>query len=206
MTKAERYIAVGAIALIAINGTVLFKQMQNDDEVLEIKTQIRDVKTGQEELKKNQEQLAKRVALVEKSKKIVLVKEKKPVALTAKELDCLARNIYHEAGVEDRAGKIAVAQVTVNRLKEGRWGNDICKVVYAKAQFSWTLDKKKRNQVPKGELWEQSRQVALEFQRGTRIKGLEDSQFYHADYIRDPKWAKDKQAIKQIGQHIFYKG
>ena len=196
MTKTELAIGVIGTALLIINGTVLVKQMQNDDEVLEIKTQIRDVKTGQAEIQKR----------VERVEKVVLVKTKQQVAMSAKELDCLARNIYYEAGVEDRAGKIAVAQVTVNRLKEGRWGKDICKVVYAKAQFSWTLDKSKRNQVPKGELWEQSRQVAMEFQRGVRVKGLEDSQFYHADYIRDPNWAKAKVVVKQIGQHIFYKG
>ena len=192
----ERLIIVGGLILLAVNGTVLVKQLQNDDEVLEIKTQIRDVRTGQAEIQKR----------VERVEKVVLVKTKQQVALTAKELDCLAKNIYHEAGVEDRAGKIAVAQVTLNRLREGRWGNNVCSVVYAKAQFSWTLDKKKRNQVPQGLLWEQSRAVALEFQRGIRVKGLEDSTHYHADYIRDPNWAKAKQVAKQIGQHIFYKG
>ena len=196
MSKVERYIAVAAVALIAINGTVLYKQMQNDDEVLEIKTQIRDVKTGQEQLNRR----------VERVEKVVLVKTKQQVALSAKELDCLAKNIYHEAGVEDRAGKVAVAQVTLNRLKEGRWGKDVCKVVYAKAQFSWTLDKKKRAAQPKGELWNQSLAVAREFQSGVRVKGLEDSTHYHADYIRDPNWAKAKQVAKQIGQHIFYRG
>lgn len=196
MTKTELAIGIIGTALLIVNGTVLVKQMQNDDEVLEIKTQIRDVRTGQAEIQKR----------VERVEKVVLVKTKQQVALTAKELDCLAKNIYHEAGVEDRAGKIAVAQVTLNRLREGRWGNNVCSVVYAKAQFSWTLDKKKRNQVPQGLLWEQSRAVALEFQRGIRVKGLEDSTHYHADYIRDPNWAKAKQVAKQIGQHIFYKG
>ena len=196
MTKTELAIGIIGTALLIINGTVLVKQMQNDDEVLEIKTQIRDVRTGQAEIQKR----------VERVEKVVLVKTKQQVALSAKELDCLAKNIYYEAGVEDRAGKIAVAQVTLNRLREGRWGNNVCSVVYAKAQFSWTLDKKKRNQVPQGLLWEQSRAVALEFQRGTRVKGLEDSTHYHADYIRDPNWAKAKQVAKQIGQHIFYKG
>lgn len=194
--KLERLIIVGGLALLAVNGTVLYKQMQNDDEVLEIKTQIREVKTGQADISKR----------VEKVEKIVLVKTKQQVAMSAKDLDCLAKNIYNEAGVEDRAGKVAVAQVTVNRLNEGKWGNTVCKVVYSKSQFSWTLDKKKRNAQPKGELWEQSLAVAKEFQKGVRVKGLEDSTHYHADYIRDPKWAKAKQVAKQIGQHIFYKG
>lgn len=196
MTRIEKIIAVVGTFVLITNGLVLIKEMSRDEEVIEIKQQIYKIRDTQDKIEKR----------VERVEKVVLVKTKQQVAMTAKELDCLAKNIYHEAGVEDRAGKIAVAQVTVNRLREGRWGNDICKVVYSKAQFSWTLDKKKRNQVPQGMLWEQSRQVAMEFQRGTRVKGLEDSTHYHADYIRDPAWAKAKQVAKQIGQHIFYKG
>ena len=196
MTKTEIAIGVIGTALLVVNSAVFLKQTANDEEVLEIKTQIRDIKSGQEQLNKR----------VEHVEKVVLVKTKQQVALTSKELDCLAKNIYYEAGVEDRAGKIAVAQVTLNRLREGRWGNNVCSVVYAKAQFSWTLDKKKRNAKPEGLLWEQSRAVALEFQRGTRVKGLEDSTHYHADYIPNPNWAKAKQVAKQIGQHIFYRG
>lgn len=192
----ERLVIVGGIALLAINSTVLFKQMTSDEEVVEIKQQIYKIRDTQEKVDKR----------VERLEKIVLVKTRQQVAMTTKELDCLAKNIYHEAGVEDRAGKIAVAQVTVNRLQEGRWGKDLCKVVYSKAQFSWTLDKKKRTAQPKGELWTQSVAVAKEFQSGIRVKGLENSTHYHADYIRDPKWAKALQVAKQVGQHIFYKG
>lgn len=196
MSRLEKIIAVVAVLVIVSNGLVLIKEMSRDDEVIEIKQQIYKIRDAQDKVEKR----------VERIEKVVLVKTKQQVALTAKELDCLAKNIYHEAGVEDRAGKVAVAQVTVNRLKEGRWGKDICKVVYAKAQFSWTLDKKKRNEQPKGELWAQSVAVAKEFQKGVRVKGLEDSTHYHANYIRDPNWAKAKQVAKQIGQHIFYKG
>ena len=196
MTRTEKIVSIVAIALLAINTTVLLKQWQNDEEVLEIKTQIRDVKTSTQSLQRDLQEV----------QKIVLVKTKQTVAMSAKDLDCLARNIYHEAGVEDRAGKIAVAQVTLNRLKEGQYGKSVCEVVYARSQFSWTMDKQKRFAKPKGELWEQSRAVAMEFQRGVRVKGLEDSLHYHADYIRNPNWAKAKQVAKQIGQHIFYKG
>lgn len=196
MTRLEKIIAVVGTALIVINGAVFLKQTANDTEVLEIKTQIRDIRDDQQQIKRR----------IERVEKVVLVKTKQQVAMTSKELDCLAKNIYHEAGVEDRAGKVAVAQVTLNRLKEGRWGDTVCKVVHAKAQFSWTLNKKKVAEKPKGELWDQSLAVAREFATGVRVKGLEDSQYYHAEYIKDPAWAKAKKVAKQIGQHIFYKG
>lgn len=142
---------------------------------------------------------------VKEVQQVVLYKTNERLTVTDKEFDCLARNIFYEAGIEDRAGKVAVAQVTLNRLRTGRWGKDICSVVYARAQFSWTLDKKKRWAQPKGQLWKESLQVANDFvHKGKRVKGLEDSTYYHADYVK-PYWRNHVVKIQQVGQHIFYK-
>lgn len=48
---------------------------------------------------------------------------------TEKDEQCLARNIYFEAGGESTEGKAAVGIVTVNRVKDGRFGRTICEVV-----------------------------------------------------------------------------
>jgi spore germination cell wall hydrolase CwlJ-like protein len=135
-----------------------------------------------------------------------LIHSNEKMKYTAAEADCLAKNIYHEAGVEPKEGKYAVAQVTLNRLKTGQWGKDICSVVYAKAQFSWTLYKKRRNEQPKGPLWTESQAVARSvLAHGVRVPSLAQSTYYHADYIRPPLWAKSVAKIQQVGQHIFYK-
>ena len=62
-----------------------------------------------------------------------------------RQLDCLARNIYHEAGHEPFEGKVAVAQVTMNRARDSKFPIDVCGVVFQKnifmekvvCQFSW---------------------------------------------------------------------
>ena len=127
------------------------------------------------------------------------------VAYTPKEANCLAKNIYHEAGVEDVRGKFAVAQVTINRLKSGRWGKSICSVVYAKSQFSWTLYTKLRNEQPKGRTWVESQRVATQvLAHGARVPSLQHSQHYHAVYIKKPVWTRAVAQIQQIGQHVFY--
>ena len=46
-------------------------------------------------------------------------------SMRQKQLDCLARNIYHEAGYEPFEGKVAVAQVTINRSKSDKFPSDI---------------------------------------------------------------------------------
>jgi len=50
-------------------------------------------------------------------------------SVSNKDEDCLARNIFYEAGGESEEGKAAVAIVTINRVKDGRFGNSICGVV-----------------------------------------------------------------------------
>ena len=126
-----------------------------------------------------------------------------PMKLPNSELRCLAINIYHEAAKEPYPGLVAVGQVTLNRFQRGKWGN-ICDTVYAKAQFSWTLDPKRLNAVPQGALWERSKKVARDVVRGLRVEGLENATFYHADYIPGPKWLPEMKLRHFIGAHLFY--
>ena len=131
-----------------------------------------------------------------------IIQTNEQVKYTPKDVDCLTKNIYYEAGVENKTGKYAVANVTVNRVKAGKWGNDVCKVVYAKKQFSWTLQKKLPK--PNKSLWAESRDIAIHVLEGARVRGLSNSLFYHADYIRHPKWANPKEHVLTIGRHLFY--
>lgn len=122
-----------------------------------------------------------------------------------RERECLAKNVFFEAGVEPLIGKIAVAQVTLNRLMSNRWGKSICEVVYKKAQFSWTLVQNKRTETPKGVLWQQAQHaVKLVLDEGVYHTSVKNSLFYHTDYIKEPEWAHEKYRLAQVGQHIFY--
>jgi len=118
---------------------------------------------------------------------------------------CMAKNIYHEAGHESKLGKYAVAQVTVNRMKDPRFEKGICEVVLEPYQFSWANNHRMRWTTPAGPRWEESKRIARDvLENGKRIHGLEDALFYHADYVR-PYWARVKKRMVQIGAHIFYR-
>jgi len=128
-----------------------------------------------------------------------------------KQLDCLAINIYREAGHEPFEGKVAVAQVTMNRVATGKFGNDVCGVVYQKnvfmekvvCQFSWACDSVHKNRPINKEAYNESYEVAKKvLLEGFRLSILKDALFYHATYV-NPRWQLDK--IGQIGQHIFYR-
>lgn len=125
------------------------------------------------------------------------------IFITDREKTCLIRNVFYESGSEPYWGKIGVAQVTWNRVKYGKWGQDICRVVYAPGQFSWTVEVHKRNSKIGGPGWEDTVQAVEDFINGARVARLENSMFFHASYVR-PNWHTWADRIKQIGNHIFY--
>lgn len=118
---------------------------------------------------------------------------------------CLAKNIYHEAGVEPYLGKLAVAQVTLNRQATGKWGTNICSVVMSPYQFSWTSEQWKKWTRPEGKLWAESLRIAEQvLDQGVRLPYLRDSLYFHADYVA-PRWRHQKIQVAKIGAHIFYR-
>ena len=56
------------------------------------------------------------------------------IKLSNKDVECLAKNIYYEAGAEPEEGKVAVAMVTINRVRDGRFGKTVCSVVGQRTQ------------------------------------------------------------------------
>ena len=124
-----------------------------------------------------------------------------------KQVDCLADNIYHEAGYEPDQGKVAVALVTLNRVQDPRYPKDICSVVKQKVnytcQFTWFCQDKYTNRQKTA--YEQSRDVALHvYANYEKIKDFTNGAlFYHADYV-NPHW-RGLERTTVIGRHIFYK-
>jgi spore germination cell wall hydrolase CwlJ-like protein len=124
--------------------------------------------------------------------------------VTAKDQLCLAYSIYREAGNLKPSAQYAVGQVHINRLNEGSWGKSLCKVVFAKAQFSWTLDKRIIGWTKKQEFHFMT--IAEGLIWGLRVKGLNNVRVlhYHANYV-NPKWGKKNKVVAMAGPHIFYK-
>lgn len=56
--------------------------------------------------------------------------------LSDKDVDCLARNIFYEAGAEPIEGKVAVGMVTLNRTQDERYPQNVCGVVRQRSVVS----------------------------------------------------------------------
>ena len=148
------------------------------------------------------------------------------ITYSTEELECLALNIYFEAGVESTAGKLAVANVTINRKNSSDYPDTICGVVKEgkhyhdkridkryplrdRCQFSWycdgLVDKPK-----KGRTWNTSLEVAeialKKHYADILIDITDGSTHYHANWMEKyPSWAYTKKKMATIDRHIFYK-
>lgn len=134
----------------------------------------------------------------------------------AKEIECLALNIYFETMAVSLADGMAVSDVVMNRVKDSRYPNTICEVVKQakldstgfpkrhKCQFSWFCDGKA--DVPtNAEAWERSRKLARDVYLHKAYIGItEGATHYHATYVK-PKWRLSLDRTTRIGSHIFYR-
>ena len=132
-----------------------------------------------------------------------------PLESPDKATRCLALNIYHESRGEGTQGWLAVAFVTMNRVNDPRFPDDICSVVYEDKQFSWThdgiSDDPDVSSYPDKKAW----QYILQFTKGflENRDHIEDptngSLYYHRHDVK-PSWRDNYDVAVVIGEHVFY--
>ena len=145
-------------------------------------------------------------------------------------VECLALNMYHEARGQGSAGLLGVSSVVLNRVKDKRFPNTICEVIYQgptreswktrqtpdpndavfypvrdRCQFSWYCDG--RSDEPKEKkVYQRLLTIAssIVYNNISFIDITDGATHYHADYVR-PAWAEVKTRTTRIGNHIFYR-
>jgi spore germination cell wall hydrolase CwlJ-like protein len=115
----------------------------------------------------------------------------------------LSQNIYHEARGESLYGKFMIGVVTLERLRCGKWGNNVKSVVTAPHQFSW-YHKNKNYTIAENESWTLSQYVAIFTLSIFPEKSHNGIMYYHNKNVH-PLWASKMKKITEVGNHIFYK-
>lgn len=147
---------------------------------------------------------------------------------------CLAMNIYWEARNQSHPGMIAVARVVMNRVRDGRFPDNVCDVVYEgpvkeswktkqdpdlpdeeriyyprrdRCQFSWYCDGRS-DQIPKQDIdyaWRKAQEIAFDILYEDRYRGVvQGATHYHADYVK-PDWRRELTYIARVDDHLFYR-
>ena len=130
------------------------------------------------------------------------------------EKKCLAEAIYYEARSESFKGKIAVANVILERMKRKDFPNTICKVVHDgvywkghivrnKCAFSFYCDGKPERMLDL-KAREDAYNIAELALNNVELTTTAGSTHYHAVYV-SPKWAKNYTFMGRVDTHLFYR-
>lgn len=118
------------------------------------------------------------------------------------ELDCLARNVYHEARGASELDQRAVAHVTVNRTQVRGFPNTVCGVVNAPGAFTWVP---RRPPIRELAAWRTSIQVseaALSPNSSDPTRGAT----YFWNSRLSPRWARSFTVTLRTTHHAYAKG
>ena len=137
------------------------------------------------------------------------------------ELECLALNVYHESRSDNFAGRIAVADVVLNRVDSNLFPDTVCEVVNQSVMrtnwkgnevpvrgmchFSWFCDGLS-DEPMETDSYEDAEIVAETTLRGGWRGITEGATHYHATYVT-PNWINDRGMVPvgRIGSHKFYR-
>lgn len=122
----------------------------------------------------------------------------------AKEVVCMAMNIYHEGRGESAKGQAAIAAVTMNRVHSARYPNTVCEVVWQRKQFSWTRLAAHHHAIRDRRAWKEALVIAELFLNGAKMPQVgEEITHYHSVDVQ-PYWSDNSRLVVQIGDHLFY--
>jgi hypothetical protein len=132
-----------------------------------------------------------------------------PFADVERGVDCLAANIFYEAGNEHLEGQMAVAQVVINRMRHPAFPKTICGVVFqgqerrTGCQFSFSCDGSMRRQ-PSALAWERYRALAKSMLSGAVYAPVGLATHYHTDWVR-PTWSPKMDKLRAERTHLFFR-
>lgn len=128
------YIIVGVLMLITlIIGAVMIHNVKKSEPTVSDETPVVSI--------------PKTTTQIEFTKVVAIRNEPEPpqeiisewvVDVSEKELEEMSRVVMNEASILPYIGKVLVAQVMINRLQDGRWGDTMHDVLYYDGAFSHT--------------------------------------------------------------------
>ncbi len=148
------------------------------------------------------------------------IHEAKKVAkyIDPKQIACMAKNIFYEAGGEPLLGQAAVARVVMNRINHG-FAKTPCAVIYQAnyverpnekgdtqtvklCQFSWVCEGKEEPH-KNNPRYQQAKQIAYDVMVNNAYNDIlpKSTLFFHNTTV-EPNWPYKQ--VKTIGNHVFY--
>lgn len=156
-------------------------------------------KEEEEEIRKLQEE--------ERMKRETQVKYRDEVAYTEEELKLLACLVHSEAGDQSYEGKLAVANIVLNRVKSKQYPNTIKDVIYQPGQFTVAKNGSLAKQLERYESYSSTSQLLTIKAAKAALSGannIGNRLYFHTYKLAVKKgYDKKKNAVK-IQDHLFW--
>jgi spore germination cell wall hydrolase CwlJ-like protein len=122
-----------------------------------------------------------------------------------RDLECLAHNVFMEARDQPYAGRLAVAHVTLNRLRAG-FARTVCAVVHQPGAFSWTGRQPQHGPIGLADLraWDWAKYVAMQAVLDPDGDPTGGATHFHSRRV-EPEWRNSLVRLVGIGEHVFYR-
>lgn len=156
---------------------------------------------------KEEEEELLRIQAEERAKKETEVKQQEGVSYSAEDLKLLACLVHAEAGTQSYEGKLAVANVVLNRVKSSNYPDTIKAVIYQSGQFSVAASGSLEKQLSNYNNYSSNSQLlsikaakaALEGSNniGTRL-------YFHSYKAAVDKGYDQKSTSVKLGGHLFW--
>ena len=121
--------------------------------------------------------------------------------LNETDVNCMAKVVLHEAGNQPRRGKIAVAHVMVNRVKQGFAGN-VCAVARQPGQF-FQLNRYHPDR--KSTQWAEAVDVARTVLAGDVRDMSKGALYFHANWAKPDRFFRSRTKVASLEDHDFYR-
>ena len=115
------------------------------------------------------------------------------------ELMCLSAIIWGEARGEAPIGQVAAAYTAINRKKDPRYPDNICKIMQQPNQYEFLS----KVGMPTEKQFGQFIPLAKAILEGRVDDPTRGAKWFHTKNIK-PIWSKDKTVKIALGNHIFY--
>lgn len=134
------------------------------------------------------------------------------LVVSKNEFICLALNDYWESRGEPLEGRIAVAQVVLNRAMDRQYPRNLCDVVKQNhrrsvygCQFSWNCDGRPDHPT-EAQAWRESLMLAATvLSRSSAIVDPTDGALWYHSVKVKPAWSHGLRKTRTISGHVFYR-
>lgn len=127
-----------------------------------------------------------------------------PLPVTEEEFRMIAAVVMHEVGHCSRESKIAVTNVILNRLEDGRFGKSIHEILHAPGQFA-AISNYYEKELPVDAACIEAVEAALRGEDNSR-----GAVYYcNPDYVEDPytrAWFASLEPVLRLDGQVYYRG